>query len=64
MAEPIEMPFAMWTQLDLGNHVLDGDVPWRQLANTTERSMCNGDAACLLNYFHHLLLLLHSTFSL
>ena len=26
MAEPIEMPFGVWTQVDLGNHALDGEV--------------------------------------
>jgi len=24
-AEPIEMPFGMWTQMDARNYVLDGD---------------------------------------
>ena len=25
-AEPIEMPFEVWTQVNLGNHALDGEV--------------------------------------
>jgi len=29
---------------------------WCNLVNTTELSMCSGDAACLSNYFDHLLL--------
>jgi len=39
MAEPIETPFVLWTRVS----------PWgahgRHLANTTEPSMCCGDAA-------------------
>ena len=31
---------------------------WRNLANTTEPCMCDGDTAFLLNYFDHSLLLL------
>jgi len=45
MAELIEMPFAMWTQVDQRKRVLDGAAHWRQLANKTELSVCNGDAA-------------------
>jgi len=29
---------------------------WRQLVNTTEPSMCGGDAVFLSNYIDHLLL--------
>jgi len=25
MAEPIEMPFGLWSRMDPRNHVLDGD---------------------------------------
>jgi len=32
------------------------DADWRHLANTTELSMCGGDAAFLSNYYDHLLL--------
>ena len=39
-AEPIEMPFAAWTRVGPGKHVLDGGTHWRNLANTTEPSMC------------------------
>jgi len=35
-------------------HVLEAGALWRDLANTTESSMCGGDAA-LSNYFDHLL---------
>jgi len=37
-------------------HALDGGAHWRNLANTTEPSMCGGDAAFCL-YLDHLLLL-------
>jgi len=33
---------------------------WRILANTTELSMCGGDAAFLSNYFDHLFHLWHT----
>jgi len=55
-AEPIDMPFEMWTQVGPRKHVLDGGAHWRHLANTTEPSMCGGDAAFLSNYLDHLLL--------
>jgi len=45
MAEPIEMPFGLWTRVAPRNHVLDGDAHWRHLANTTEPSTCVADAA-------------------
>jgi len=38
-------------------HVLDGGAYWRNLVNMTEPSISSGDAAFLLNYFGHLLLL-------
>ena len=37
------------------NHALDGDAHWHKLANTTEPSVCGGDAA--LYYFDHLFVL-------
>jgi len=38
-AEPIEMPFGMWTRVEgWGAH-------WRNLANAIEPFMCGGDAA-------------------
>jgi len=58
-AEPIEMPFAMWTQLDPRKHVLDGGAHWHNLANMIERFMCGVDAAFLSNYFNHLVLQWH-----
>jgi len=54
-AEPIEMPFGLWSQM--GPCVTWGAY-WRNLANTTEPSVCYGDVAFLSNYFDHLLLLL------
>jgi len=45
MAEPIEMPFGLWTQMRPRKHVLHGGAHWRHLANTTELSMCSCDAA-------------------
>jgi len=45
MAEPIEMSFQMWTPVGPRQQVLDGCAHWRYLANTTEPSMCGGDAA-------------------
>jgi len=50
MAEPIEMPFGMWTQV---GHTKEACVRrgahWRNLANITEPSMCGGDAAFCQN---------------
>ena len=44
-AEPTEMSFGWRTQVGPRKLVLDG-VHWRHLANTTELSMCGGNAAC------------------
>jgi len=63
MAEPIEVPFGIWTQLVHGNIVLYGCAHWRHLANTIETSLCGGDAAFLLNYFDHLLLFIWNYYS-
>ena len=52
-AEPIEMPFGIWTPVGPRKHVLDGvhiGATWRMI----EPSMCGGDAAFLSNYFDHL----------
>jgi len=43
-AEPIEMKFGILRQVDPENHVLDEGAHWRHLTNTTEPSMCGGDA--------------------
>jgi len=43
-------------------HVLDGGTHWLNLANTTEPSICGGDAAFLSNYFDHLILLFWSPY--
>ena len=52
-AEPIEMPFGLWTLVGPRKHVLDGDAHWRHLTNMIEPSMCDGDAAFLSDYFDH-----------
>jgi len=39
------MPFEIWTPVGPRKHVLDGSAYWHRLANTTELSMCSGDAA-------------------
>jgi len=54
-AEPIEMPFGLWTRVGPGNHVLHGGTHWCNLANTIEPYMCSGDAAFLSHCFDHLL---------
>jgi len=46
MAKPIKMPFGIWTHVGPRKHVLRGGAHGRHLANTTEPSMCGGDAAC------------------
>jgi len=46
LAEPIEMPFGIWTQVRTTNHVLGGGAHRRHLANTTEPPVCGGDATC------------------
>jgi len=53
-AEPIEMPFELWTRVDPIKHVLDEGTHWRHLANTIEPSMCSSDETFLSNYFDHL----------
>jgi len=53
-----------WVQWS--TYVLVGGAQWRHLANTTEPSMCGGNAAFLSNYFDHLfmfVILSYSTFS-
>jgi len=55
-AEPIEMSFGFKAE-DSGEPkeaCIRWRVHWRNLANTTEQSVCDGDAAFLPNYFHHL----------
>ena len=43
-AEPIQMPFGLWTLVAEGSMCYMG-AHWRHLANTTEPSVCGGDAA-------------------
>jgi len=50
MAEPIEMPFGLWTPISLGKHVLHGGATGRIRLNRP----C---AALLSNYFDHLFLI-------
>jgi len=45
VTKPIEMPFALWTRLGRRKHMLYGRAHWRNLVNTTEPSVCGGDAA-------------------
>jgi len=46
-AEPIEMPFGIWTWVGPRKPVLGEGAHWRDLANTTEPSMCCGDQITL-----------------
>jgi len=56
MVEPIDLPFGLWAQVGRGKHKFNrirqvvpmcshGRAHWRHLANTTEPSVCCGDAA-------------------
>jgi len=61
-AEPIEMSFGTWTQVDPRQHVsilIGWGSHWRNLANTidnrTVHVTCGGGAAFLSDYFDHLL---------
>jgi len=51
MAELVEMPFGLWSWMGPRTHVLGGVHTGTYLVNTTDPSMCDGDAAFLLNYF-------------
>jgi len=55
MAEPIEIPFGLRTRVGPRKYVLRTGAHWRHMVNTTEPSMCDGDAACcqitLITYF-------------
>jgi len=42
-AEPIKMPYGMWTPVGPRNHALDDGAHWHHLANTIEPSMCAGN---------------------
>jgi len=47
MAEPIEMPFGIWTRVGPRKHVLGGTIGCTLgQPNTIAPSMCGGDAAC------------------
>jgi len=58
-AEPIDLPFGLWTQVGRRQHkfnrirqvaptcLLRGHARWRHLANTTEPSVFRGDATLL-----------------
>ena len=54
-AEPIEMPFGLWTRMGQRKNVLHGSAHWRHLVHTIELFVCGGDAALLSSYFDHLL---------
>ena len=53
-AEPIEMPFGLWTRVGRRKYVLHG-AHWRHLANTIEPSLCGGDAVLCRLIFNHFL---------
>ena len=44
MAEPVEMPFRLWTRVCPEKHVLHEGAHWHNLANTVEPSMFGGRA--------------------
>jgi len=44
-AEPIEMPFGIWTWVTPRNHVLGGGAHWHHLTNTIEPPVSGGEAA-------------------
>jgi len=52
-AEPIELSLVLWPK----EACATWDAHWRHLANTTEPSICGGDAVFLSNYFDHVLLI-------
>jgi len=59
MAEPIEIPFGLWTWVGPRKHMLHGvhiGAIWR----IREPSICGGDAAFLSNYLDHLFTVLQS----
>jgi len=43
MAEPIDMPFGIWTQFGPSEAFIRCIAHWCCLANTIELSMCDGD---------------------
>jgi len=43
MAEPIEMPFGLWTRVGQSKQVLRVGAQLRHLLNTIAPSMCGGD---------------------
>jgi len=51
-AEPIEMPFWVWTRVGQRKQVLDEGTDWCHLANTIKPSMCGSNVAFLSNYFN------------
>ena len=57
VAQPIEMPFGVWTRVGPRKHVLGGGAQWRNLANTIEPVDVRQRCGLLSNYFDHLLLL-------
>jgi len=44
-AEPIEMPFGVWTRVGPRKHAIGGRAHRRYLANIIVPLMCGGDAA-------------------
>ena len=54
-AEPIEMPFGMWTPAGLKKYVLDGVTLAQTMANTTEPVCVRRRCGLMSSYFGHLL---------
>jgi len=52
-AEPIELPFGLWTRVTQGSVMLHVGAHSHHVLNKMEPSMCGGDAAFLSNYFDH-----------
>jgi len=59
-AEPIEMPFGIWT--GLGKNVLNESAHWRNLMNTIDPYVCGDDATFLSNYSDRLFLVATESF--
>jgi len=63
MAEPIDLPFGLWTRVEGSpRSIIRQMAPmcpsmwghWRHLATTIEPSVCGGDAVLMSSYFDHL----------
>jgi len=71
MAEPIDLPFGLWTRVGRRKHEFNhirqvapmcphGRAHWRHLANITKPSVCGGDAVlCQIKWLWPLVLQQH-----